>query len=83
MHAPTSLPTGAELRRLLHDAYATVRATVRRIGGAATRSLDHVTGAAERYVGAKLERRVKPPIVAALAIAGVALVVALIAVVRK
>lgn len=79
----TSVPTGAELRRILRSACGTVQANVRRVGDVARRSLDRVSDAAERYVGAKIKRRVKPPIVMALAVAGVALAVALIAVVRK
>ncbi len=75
--------TGAELRRILRSAYDTVRANVRRVGDAANRTFDRVSGAAERYVGEKLKRRVKPPIVIALTLAGVALAVAIVAMVRK
>jgi len=83
MLAVASVPPGAELGRILRSAYSTVQANVRRVGDVAHRRLDRVADAAERYVGAKIKRRVKPPIVMALAVAGVALAVAVIALGRK
>jgi len=72
-----------QAQRALTDAYDVVRAHVRRVGDAAGRTFDRIGTAAEAYVGAKIERRVKPPIVAALVLAGVALAVAVVAVFRK
>lgn len=43
--------------------------------------VDRVGGAVESYVGKKIEARVKPPIVAALVLAGLAVGVAVVAVV--
>lgn len=70
-------------RRTFADAYQTVHAHARRIEGAARRTFDRIGTAAEAYVGKKIERKVKPPIVAALLAAGVAVVVAIIALVRR
>jgi hypothetical protein len=70
-------------RHILANAYDTVRAHARRIEGAARRTLDRVGTAAESYVGDRIKRRVKPPIVAALLAAGVAVVVSIVALVRK
>lgn len=75
--------TVTEARRALMGAYDTVRAHVRKVGDSARRTLDRVGTAAESYVGAKIKRRVKPPILAALALAGVALAVALVVAFRK
>ena len=86
MSTPSTHPFPAtmnEARRALVGAYATVRSHVRRVGDAAGRTLDRVGTAAETYVGAKIKRRVKPPIVVALIVAGVALVVALVAAFRR
>ncbi len=72
-----------EARRALAGAYDTVRAHVRRVGDTARRTLDRVGTAAESYVGDKIKRRVKPPIVLALIAAGVALAIALVVAFRK
>lgn len=83
---PTTHPlptTVTAARRILSNAYETVRAHARRIEGAARRTLDRVGTAAESYVGDKIKRKVKPPIVAALLAAGVAVVVAVVALARK
>lgn len=84
MSTPHPFPaTVSEARRILASAYDTVRTHVHRVGDTARRTFDRVGTAAESYVGTKIKRRVKPPIVAALAAAGVALAIALIAVFRK
>ncbi len=75
--------TARAARLILARTYDTVRAHVHRIGDAARHTFDRIGTAAESYVGGKIERRVKPPIVAALLAAGVALAVALVAVFRK
>ena len=75
--------TVTEVRRALTGAYDTVRAHARKLGDTARRTFDRVGAAAESYVGEKIKRKVKPPIVAALALAGVALVVALAVAFRK
>jgi hypothetical protein len=75
--------TIADVRRALNGAYDTVRTHARRVGTMATRTFDRVGAAAESYVGEKVKRRVKPPIVVALVAAGVALIVAIVAVLRK
>ena len=84
MSTSTPFPmTTHEARQFLLGAYDTVREHVRHLGGAARRTLDRVGAAAESYVGDKIKRRVQPPIVAALVAAGIAMVVALVAVFRK
>ncbi len=84
MNTTYSLPsTVAVTRRVLASSYDTVRAHARRLEGAARRTLDRVGTAAESYVGDKIKRKVKPPIVAALLVAGVAVVIAIVALVRK
>lgn len=75
--------TVGEARRALVNAYDTVRAHVRKLGDSARQTFDRVGTAVERYAAAKIERKVKPPILAALVAAGAALVVALVAVFRK
>ena len=55
------------------------RAAVAHAGG----YVRHLGDLAERYVGAKIKRRVKPPIVLALVVAGVALVVAVAAIATR
>jgi hypothetical protein len=72
-----------DVRRVLRRAYGTVRESVHRAQVAAGRTLDLVSTRAARYVGARLERGVKPPIVAAIAIAGVALALAALATFRS
>ena len=67
-----------DARRSLASAYDTLRDQVRRIGDTARQTFDRVGTAAERYAATKIERRVKPPIVAALIAAGVAVIVAVI-----
>ena len=74
--------TVAEFRRTLDRAYDTVRANLRRVGDSAGRVVARAGAIGEKYVGEKIKRRVKPPIVLALAVAGVALIVALVAVFR-
>lgn len=71
MSDPFSFPV-ADTRRALAGAYRTIRTRIHRIGDAA-----------ERYAGAKIKRRVKPPIVAALVVAGTALVIGVVATFRK
>jgi hypothetical protein len=60
---------GQRARSLAGDAVSRARAVASRAGALA-----------ESYVGDKIKRRVKPPIVTALVIAGVALAVAVVAV---
>lgn len=60
---------GQRARSLAGDAVTRARAVASRAGALA-----------ESYVGDKIKRRVKPPIVTALVIAGVALAVAVVAV---
>ncbi len=75
--------TRAEVRRTVDRAYTNVRANVGRLRDTAGQALDRLGTYAESYVATKIKRRVKPPIVVALVLAGVALAVALVAVFRK
>ena len=76
-------PAFTEGRRHLADAYEAVREQVRGLGTRARETLDRVGDAAERYASVKIERRVKPPVLAALILGGAALTVALVAALRK
>ena len=83
MNSILSTPVIPETRRRLAAAYEAVRDQVRGLGTRARETLDRVGDAAERYASVKIERRVKPPILAALILGGAALTVALVAVLRK
>ncbi len=93
-----SLPTPTSAREFLDRAAVAIRAQVRplaeatrstaiavagKVGRAVAAPLGRLGDLAERYVAAKIKRRVKPPILAALLIAGVAVVVAAFALARK
>ena len=73
----------ADARQLLASAYGTIRGQVRRVGATAGNVLDRLGSQVETFVGAKIKRRVKPPIIAAIVVAGLALAVAAIALSRK
>lgn len=61
----------------------TIRAGAATLRTAVAGPLQRLGDLAERYVGAKIKRRVKPPILAALLVGGLALAVALFALSRK
>lgn len=67
------------VREAFDHAREVATATAARAGAYA----DQLGAVAEDYVGAKIKRRVKPPIVVALVVAGAALVVALVAVATR
>lgn len=64
-------------------ATSAARALTATIGRTVAAPLRRLGDVAERYVGAKIKRRVKPPILLALALGGVALAVALLVLIRK
>jgi hypothetical protein len=70
-------------RGLARDGLAAIRDDVRRLVAYARRAAGRAGAAVERVASAKIERKVKPPIVAALVAAGLALVVAVVAAFRK
>lgn len=81
-------PTGGtstitQARQILAGAYDTIRGHVRRVGATADGVLGRLGARVETYVGAKIRRRVKPPILAAILVAGIALAIAAIALTRK
>jgi len=67
------------VREAFDHAHEVVTASAARARGYA----DRLGAVAEDYVGAKIKRRVKPPIVVALVVASAALVVALVAVATR
>lgn len=73
----------ARARAILAGAYDTLRGQVRRVGDTAGGVVGRLATHAETFVGAKIQRRVKPPIVIAMVVAGIALAAAIIALVRK
>ena len=90
MFDPASFSSTAEFGRMFSRASTNVRANARRIVDAARGAVSRVRGAASRlgeraeaFVGDKIKRKVKPPIVGALVLATVALAVAIYALVRK
>ncbi|MBK9032131.1 MAG: hypothetical protein IPL61_12565 [Myxococcales bacterium] len=62
---------------------ARVRTTVGQVAGQARAYAGRLGAVAERYIGAKVAQRVRPPILAALVLAGAALAVAIVAVVVR
>lgn len=72
-----------EGRSLLSRAYTNVRGNVRRLGQSVRGLVTRLGDRAESYAAAKIRRRVKPPIIAALALGAAALVIAIVAVIRK
>ena len=70
-------------RTVAHDVTSRTRAAARAAVAHASGYARHLGDLAERYVGAKIKRRVKPPIVLALVVAGVALVVAVAAIATR
>jgi hypothetical protein len=70
-------------RRAIDRASATARANITRLRETAALAFDRVRTYADRRVRAAIDRRVKPSIVAATVLAGVAVAVALISMLRK
>lgn len=75
--------TIADARLLLANVYGTIRGHVQHVGATAGNVLGRLGSKVETFVGAKIKRRVKPPIIAAIVVAGLALAVAAIALSRK
>lgn len=73
----------ARTRAVVRDAFDQARQVATATAARARTYADRLGAVAEGYVGAKIKRRVKPPIVVALVVAGAALVVALVAVATR
>ena len=61
---------------------ASLGPTVKKLGAAVVAPLRRLGDLAERYVGAKIKRRVQPPIILALALGAVALLVGVVVLAR-
>ena len=73
----------ARTRAVVREAYDHAHQVATATAARARTYADRLGAVAEDYVGAKIKRRVKPPIVVALVVAGAALVVALVAVATR
>lgn len=63
--------------------FDTLRGHVRRVVPAARGVIGRVGDRIESFIGPKIKRRVKPPIVIAIVVAGLALAAAVVALIRK
>ena len=87
MSNPTSMTTGSvasdQRRPLVASIFDAVRSHVRRVVPAVRGIVGRFGDRVESFVGTKIKRRVKPPIVLAIVVAGLALAAAVIALIRK
>ena len=87
MSAPTITSVGPALadhpRQLVASIADAVRGHVRRVVPVARGFIGRVGDRIESYMGTKIKRRVKPPIVLAIVVAALALAAAVVALIRK
>ena len=83
---PTATITGSTATaqpQLVATVFETLRGHIRRVVPAARGVVSRIGDRIESFMGAKIKRRVKPPIVLAIVVASLALAAAVVALIRK